>query len=295
MLFRMLTTIALVIGLASCQSESNQDAANIAAAKAGYEAFAVGDMEAWAQTQAPDVKWKMPKGFPYGGNYVGANEVIEQVFTPISDLWPDFKVEPVAFRASGDVVYIETKMTAGGQTSDSIHKAVIRDGKYAEFQVYDDTGFMMSHAVGADAIGAQYFEDGTAKPLLAGDSDNAQIWIDYIQAHNDRDFEKIAAMNAEDFRGIAAHGEVVEGSGAHTAFLQNWIATEEPRWRVWWVIANDGENSEGVMEEWLATGNVVITQGTDGEPVRTYETVDVLLQDGKIKLLNVAAQKMPQS
>jgi hypothetical protein len=47
------------------------------------------------------------------------------------------------------------------------------------------------------------------------------------------------------------------------------------------------------MEEWLATGNVVITQGTDGEPVRTYETVDVLLQDGKIKLLNVAAQKMP--
>ena len=124
---------------------------------------------------------------------------------------------------------------------------------------------------------------------------NAQIWIDYIQAHNDRDFEKIAAMNAEDFRGIAAHGEVVEGSGAHTAFLQNWIAAEEPRWRVWWVIANDGENSEGAMEEWLATGNVVTTQGTDGEPVRTYETVDVLLQDGKIKLLNVAAQKMPQS
>jgi hypothetical protein len=63
---------------------------------------------------------------------------------------------------------------------------------------------------------------------------------------------------------------------------------------VWWVIANDGQNSEGVMEEWLATGNVVTTEGPDGEPLKTYETVDVLLEGGKIKLLNVAAQTMPQ-
>jgi hypothetical protein len=129
---------------------------------------------------------------------------------------------------------------------------------------------------------------------LAGDSANIQIWLDYIQAHNDRDFDKIAAMNANDFRGVAAHGEVVSDSAAHTAFLQNWVATENPQWRVWWVIANDGQNSEGVMEEWLATGNVVTTEGPDGEPLKTYETVDVLLEGGKIKLLNVAAQTMPQ-
>ena len=209
-------------------------------------------------------------------------------------MWPDFKVEPLSFRVSGDVVFIETKMTAGGHTSDSIHKAVIRDGKYAEFQVYDDAGFMMSHAVNASGIGTQYFEDGSSTPLLAGDSANIQIWLDYIQAHNDRDFDKIAAMNAIDFRGVAAHGEVVSGSAAHTAFLQNWVATENPRWRVWWVIANDGQNSEGVMEEWLATGNVVTTEGPDGEPLKTYETVDVMLEGGKVKLLNVAAQTMPQ-
>jgi len=290
---KILSAAVILIAVTACQGNSNNEEATIAAAKAGYDAFALGDMDAWAQTQGPDVKWAIPKGFPYGGNYVGAEAVIEKVFTPIGELWSDFKVEPVAFHAAGNVVFIETKMTAGGEVSDSIHKVVIEDGKYAEFQAFDDAGFMMSQAVNAGSIGTQYFEDGSAKPLIPGDSANVRIWLDYIQAHNDRDFAAIAAMNAADFRGIAAHGEVVEGSDAHTAFLQNWVATENPQWRVWWVIANDGENSDGIMEEWLATGNVVTTQGPDGKLVKTYETIDVLLEEGKVKLLNVAAQKMP--
>jgi len=289
-----LLSISLVV-LTGCQADSgNQDAAVIAAAKAGYDAFATGDMEAWAQTQAPDSQWEMPKGFPYGGNYVGPQQVIEEVFTPIGELWPDFKVEPTAFHAAGNVVFIETKMTAGGVVSDSIHKAVIEDGKYAAFQVYDDAGFMMAHSTAGQSIGKQYFDDGSSKPLLAGSGGNAQIWMDYIAAHNERDFDKIAAMNTEDFRGIAPHGEVVEGNAAHAAFLQNWVATENPRWQVWWVIANDGENADGVMEQWLATGNVVTTTGPDGADRRAYETIDVLLENGKVKMLNVASQTMPE-
>ena len=295
MLIRSLLLSISIAVLAGCQADSgNQDAAVIAAAKAGYDAFATGDMEACAQTQAPDSQWEMPKGFPYGGNYVGPQQVIEEVFSPIGELWPDFKVEPTAFHAAGNVVFIETKMTAGGVVSDSIHKAVIEDGKYAAFQVYDDAGFMMSHSIAGPSIGKQYFDDGSSKPLLAGSGGNAQIWVDYIAAHNERDFDTIAAMNTEDFRGIAPHGEVVDGNAAHTAFLQNWVATENPRWQVWWVIANDGANADGVMEEWLATGNVVTTTGPDGAERRAYETIDVLLENGKIKMLNVASQTMPQ-
>ena len=242
MLIRLVFTSLLFSFLTACGAGSKSDDAVIAAAKAGYDAFATGDMEAWAATQAPDVKWEMPQGFPYGGNYTGPQQVIDEVFAPIAALWPDFKVEPTAFHASGNVVFIETKMTAGGQVSDSIHKAVIKDGLYTEFQVYDDAGFMMAHAVGANSIGTQFFADGSSKPLQAGNSANGQIWLDYIAAHNARDFEKIASMNAEGFRGIAATGEVVEGSAAHTTFLQNWVASDNPRWQVWWVIANDGEN-----------------------------------------------------
>jgi ketosteroid isomerase-like protein len=251
-------------------------------------------MEAWAATQAPDAQWEMPKGFPYGGNYVGPQQVIDEVFEPIGELWPDFKVEPTAFHAAGNVVFIETKMTAGGVMSDSIHKAVIENGKYAAFQVYDDAGFMMAHSTAGASVGRQYFGDGSSKPLLAGSAVNAQLWIDYIQAHNERDFDKIAAMNAADFKGITAGGEVVSGSEAQATFLRNWVTTENPQWAVWWVIPNDGENEEGGMEEWLATGNVITATGPDGTERKTYETVDVLIEDGKIRLLNVASQTMPE-
>ena len=296
MLVRSLFFAALcsLLGACSADSRQNNDAMVIEAARAGYDAFATGDMEAWAATQAPDAQWEMPKGFPYGGNYVGPQQVIDEVFMPIGELWPDFKVEPTAFHAAGNVVFIETKMTAGGVISDSIHKAVIENGKYAAFQVYDDAGFMMAHSTAGASVGRQYFGDGSSKPLLAGSAVNAQLWIDYIQAHNERDFDKIAAMNAADFKGITAGGEVVSGSEAQAAFLRNWVATENPQWAVWWVIPNDGENEEGGMEKWLATGNVITATGPDGTERKTYETVDVLIEDGKIRLLNVASQTMPE-
>ena len=101
-------------------------------------------------------------------------------------------------------------------------------------------------------------------------------------------------MNAEDFKGVTAGGEVVRGSEAQAAFLQDWVATENPQWAVWWVIPNDGENEEGGMEEWLATGNIITATGPDGTERKAYEAIDVLIEDGKIRLLNVASQTMPE-
>ena len=60
------------------------------------------------------------------------------------------------------------------------------------------------------------------------------------------------------------------------------------------MIANDGENADGVMEEWLAPGNVVTISGPDGAEHSAYETIDVLLENGKVKMLNVASQTMPE-
>ena len=60
------------------------------------------------------------------------------------------------------------------------------------------------------------------------------------------------------------------------------------------MIPNDGENEEGVTEEWLATGNIITSTGPGGEERKAYETIDVLIEAGKIRLLNVAGQAMPQ-
>jgi hypothetical protein len=140
----------------------------------------------------------------------------------------------------------------------------------------------------------QQFEDGSSKPLFAGDVANIEIWTEYLQAHNDRDFEKVAAMNTEDFSGIAPTGERVSSSAAQREFLEAWIEASNPRWRVYWVIANDGENAEGVMEEWLATGSFVTFKAADGSELTEYHTIDVQLENGKIKVGNAAAQQMPQ-
>ena len=155
-------------------------------------------------------------------------------------------------------------------------------------------GALAGHHESRVIIGEQHFGDGSTKPLYGGNQANVAIWRDYIQAHNDRDFDKIAAMNAPNFKGVAAHGEVIEGSEAHSTFLKTWVQTQRTTWKVWWAIANDGENEEGEMEEWLATGTLVTTTNPDGTTVSAYETIDVLLENGKVKLLNVASQQMPE-
>ena len=155
-------------------------------------------------------------------------------------------------------------------------------------------GTLASHHEAKVVIGEQHFGDGSTKPLYGGNQANVAIWTDYIQAHNDRDFDKIAAMNAPNFKGVAADGEVITGSEAHGAFLKAWIETHQTTWKVWWTIVNDGENEEGEMEEWLATGTLVTTTNPDGTTVTAYETIDVFLENGKVRLLNVASQQMPE-
>ncbi len=53
-------------------------------------------------------------------------------------------------------------------------------------------------------IGVQHLGDGSTKPLYVGNQANVAVWRDYIQAHNDRDFDKIAAMNAPNFKGCCS-------------------------------------------------------------------------------------------
>ena len=131
--------------LFGCGNESS-DPSVLRAAKAGYEAFQTGDMEAWSRTQATDVHWKIPLGFPYGGEFSGPQDVIDNVFSPIVKYWPDFEVEPKKYNQIGNTVYVHVEITAGGRTSESIHVVTVENGLYSAFQVFDDVGFMMEAA-----------------------------------------------------------------------------------------------------------------------------------------------------
>ena len=59
-------------------------------------------------------------------------------------LWPNFKLEFVNMFEDDGNVFTILKMTADGLEALSCHHAVIRNEKYAEFYIFDDTQKMAS-------------------------------------------------------------------------------------------------------------------------------------------------------
>ncbi len=67
--------------------------------------------------------------------------------------------------------------------------------------------------------------DGTdmMTPIIVGEVSNQATWLDYINAHNEKNLDKIAEINAADWEGYTADGSVVKGSEAHIEILDNWF------------------------------------------------------------------------
>ena len=48
-------------------------------------------------------------------------------------------------------------------------------------------------------IGSAYMEDRSINPIIGGDLNTQKVWLAYIQAHNERDLDKITAINTTDW------------------------------------------------------------------------------------------------
>ena len=131
-------------------------------------------------------------------------------------------------------------------------------------------------------VGMGFSGDGESKPLYSGSMSNMKIWQEWIQAHNDRDFDKIAALNSDDFNVYLPDGQRIIGSAAHRELLEGWIAHANTTWEVLWIIPNDAVNADGVMEEWLVTGNMLTMTDADGNISLEYHQVEMKIKDGKL-------------
>ena len=137
-------------------------------------------------------------------------------------------------------------------------------------------------------IGTVFSDDGAANPLVAGDTALQQIWVDYIQAHNDRDLEKIAAINAEDWAGYLPDGNIVKVNAAHIEFLDAWFnSSDNPSWEVKWMVTNSGSSNGEAVEHWLTTGNDIIFTDAEGNEVKENHVHDVQFAGNQIKRINV--------
>ena len=124
-------------------------------------------------------------------------------------------------------------------------------------------------------------------PLLVGETNNQQTWIDYIKAHNERNLDKIAQINAKDWIGYTPDGYVVKGTKAQTEALDDWFRSSDPKWEVKWMIANAAKNKDGVIEQWLTTGNDYTDVDESRNEIFEYNVHDVQFINGKIKRINV--------
>jgi hypothetical protein len=145
-------------------------------------------------------------------------------------------------------------------------------------------------------IGTTLGLEGKSSDIIAGNTDHVQIWIDYIDAHNERNLDKIAEINSEDWVGYPPNGNVIKGNEAHIEFLVKWFKSPaNPRWTVKWMIANKGEDDEGVMQEFLTTGNDITFIDEEGNEVVENHIHDVMFNDGKIKTIYVYSKPAPSS
>jgi ketosteroid isomerase-like protein len=110
-----------------------------------YAAFAVGDVPTVLGVLAPDVRWTEALGGPYGGVYVGPEEVLANVFMKLGGEWEGFAAVPAEFVAAGDTVvalgeYSGTyKATGKSFRAPFAHVWKLLDGKACTFHQYTDT------------------------------------------------------------------------------------------------------------------------------------------------------------
>ena len=136
-------------------------------------------------------------------------------------------------------------------------------------------------------IGSAYMEDRSVNPITGGDLNTEQVWLDYVQAHNDKNLEKIAELNHPEWEGFLPDGRTLKGTDAQIELLKTWFETSNPKWEVQWMITNDSKNEKGEMTHWLTTGNTYTDTDADGNEVLEHHIHDMEFVYGKIKKINV--------
>ena len=110
-----------------------------------YQAFAKGDVPAVLAGFAPDINWVEAEGFMYGGNYVGADAIVQNIFMKFGTEWEGFSVVPEQFIDGGDNVVAlgnysgKFLRTGKSMKAPFAHVWTFENGKVTKFVQYTDT------------------------------------------------------------------------------------------------------------------------------------------------------------
>ena len=110
-----------------------------------YAAFAKGDIPTVLGGFAADIEWNEAEGFMYGGQYIGPNAILKNVFMKFGTEWEGFSVVANQIVDGADTVvglgtYSGKYLPTGKSMSVPFaHVWTLKDGKIAKFDQYTDT------------------------------------------------------------------------------------------------------------------------------------------------------------
>lgn len=114
-----------------------------------YQAFAKGDVPAVLGALDPQVDWNESERFPYGGKFIGTQDVLNRVFVPLATEWEGYKAEPEQFLDAGDAVVAlgwysgKYRRTGRSFRAKFAHVFWIKSGKVQRYQQYTDTALVL--------------------------------------------------------------------------------------------------------------------------------------------------------
>jgi ketosteroid isomerase-like protein len=110
-----------------------------------YEFFGAGDIPGLLGSFDANIEWTEAEGFPYGGTYVGANAIVENVFMKLGAEWENYTAVPSQFVADGDTVVAlgqysgKYRATGKSMSVPFAHVWTLRDRKIVRFVQHTDT------------------------------------------------------------------------------------------------------------------------------------------------------------
>lgn len=113
-----------------------------------YQANKNGDFEGMFADFDANITWVATAGIPYGGTYIGKQEIINNVFAAIKQDWPQFKFEMEKLIDGGQQIIATGSYTGTSKkgltfTARAVHMWDLKDGKIVRYEQFIDSALLV--------------------------------------------------------------------------------------------------------------------------------------------------------
>lgn len=120
---------------------------NLEIIRSTYEGPSSSNAQHLLEALSEQVEWTEAAGYPYGGTYIGAEAVMENVFSRLISEWNDYKASVHTYHEvkGKDIIIAEGvysgayKKTGKAFNADFVHVWELKNGKIVRFKQYVDS------------------------------------------------------------------------------------------------------------------------------------------------------------